>query len=347
MLYRGILNKYRSLRKQSFLNTLGTYRKKYAFIGVGQHSLQNLYPCIQHLNVPLKFIYSHTLVNAEKLSSIFPGCIPTDDIRQILEDSEVNGVFISLRPEHQFQTLLAALKHKKNVFVEKPPCQTYSEMEQIVSLQNDLICFTGLQRRFSTVHKLIKRNHLLAHAETYNYIFRTGSYPEGNTETELFIHPVDHIIQLFGEINSLKIQAIRKDNGVTYQLLAQHSNGISGMIELSTRFSWNAISETIDINSSRRVVTVNYPYELYTTEKSNFLSIPIEKITKAPLTKKIYFNQNDFSTNSEKNTLIVQGFYTEIRHFLSMTESGKNDECGDPKSLLQVYKILEQLQNTR
>ena len=85
MVYKRLIEKYKSIRKQSYLSTLGRYQFKYAFIGVGHHSLTNLYPCLESLGVPLKFIYSRNLLNAERLARQYRDCSPTfKDASQVL-----------------------------------------------------------------------------------------------------------------------------------------------------------------------------------------------------------------------------------------------------------------------
>ena len=49
----GIL-RWRSLRNRKTLQS--AYSARYAFVGVGSHALQNLYPVLQYLGIRLKYI---------------------------------------------------------------------------------------------------------------------------------------------------------------------------------------------------------------------------------------------------------------------------------------------------
>ena len=64
----SLINRYKQFKKNDRLNNLGSYSHQYAFVGVGGHSLDNLYPVIDYLGVPLKYIHSRTVSNAEKLA---------------------------------------------------------------------------------------------------------------------------------------------------------------------------------------------------------------------------------------------------------------------------------------
>ena len=56
-----LINKYKAFRKKKQLSQYSSYSGEYAFVGVGNHSLSNLYPVIDYLGVPLKYIYSNKL----------------------------------------------------------------------------------------------------------------------------------------------------------------------------------------------------------------------------------------------------------------------------------------------
>ena len=49
-----LIERYKRIRTKHFLAQ--TYQYSYAFVGMGQHSLSNLYPVLHYLGVPLKYI---------------------------------------------------------------------------------------------------------------------------------------------------------------------------------------------------------------------------------------------------------------------------------------------------
>ena len=282
MIYQKMIEKYRSLKKQSYLKSIGKYNKTYAFLGVGPHSLQNLYPCLQHFNVKLKYIYSRTIANARKISQGFPGSEAVDSYSRILEDKDVEAVFISLRPSDQQATLIEALHHGKNVFVEKPPCSSASLLEKIISINPGRVCFPAFQRRYSAINQILAKHRLIKSAETYRYVFHTGGYPDGDIFTELFIHPIDFIIHLFGDFTEVQIQTNRGQNGITCHLQLIHKNGVKGQVELSSQYAWNNLIESLEVNTAERIINIHYPNELYAIEKPAFFNFPVEKIIKGP-----------------------------------------------------------------
>lgn len=343
MPFTSLIEKYKALRKQRYLNAINRYRLQYAFIGVGDHSIANLYPCLENLHVPLQYIYSRNLSNAQKLSVRFPGAKATDRIADIMDNPAIKGVFICTHPSQHYPLLKQALQAGKHVFIEKPVCGSSQELKTIIPLQQQNICLVALQRRSSTINLLLQRHKLLKHATSYQYRYCTGLYPEGDPVTELFIHPADNLVQLFGPVQSLQVQK-NSHNGVTFQLLIKHANGVQGMAELSTQYSWNEAFETMEINTASGIVQIQYPNVLSVLEKpARIMGIPAEKILQRPAIQKIYLNNREFIPVAANNSLVVQGFYTEIKHFLYLAENNKKDERGELRSLVGTYDLLEQL----
>ena len=65
-----------------------------------------------------------------------PECCCTGNEKDILENENINTVFIATRHDSHAEFVLKALNAGKNVFVEKPLCLTAEELSQIVDLLN-------------------------------------------------------------------------------------------------------------------------------------------------------------------------------------------------------------------
>ena len=51
---KQLIDRYKRLRNTSLLRH--DYHAKYAFVGIGNHSMNNLYPVLAFLHVPLKYV---------------------------------------------------------------------------------------------------------------------------------------------------------------------------------------------------------------------------------------------------------------------------------------------------
>lgn len=334
------IERYKSLRKKKFLELPSGYAHQYAFIGAGQHSISNLYPVIHHLGIPLKKICTLHPANAVRMAERFPSCTGTGNLQQVLEDDSIKGVFLSASPSSHFSLTQQLLKAGKHVFVEKPPCHSVQELQLLLQVQGTRYCMPGLQKRFSTVNRLLAP--YCKRANTYTYRYLTGAYPEGNALYDLFIHPVDNLVQLFGAITSVQFQ--RSANNLTWFVTCQHTNGASGLLHLSTDHSWNSPVDELEVNTDKAIFNAAYPFRLVSTGKSaTILNIPLEKVFKTPVTQKIYLNNTGFIPTDTNNSISLQGFVGEIEYFVRATEQGKWEDRFNLASLLPTYAILEQL----
>ncbi|RYY09040.1 MAG: Gfo/Idh/MocA family oxidoreductase, partial [Chitinophagaceae bacterium] len=312
MIYQQLIGKYRSIRKKKILGGLSGHKKNYAFLGVGEHSMANLYPILHHLNIPLKYIYSRTRIHAAQMASTFPGTIATDNLDQIMQDHSVDALFVCLQPDDHHTITSQALRAGKNIFVEKPPCRSSMELEELISLAKDGFCQPGLQRRTSMITRLLNQYKLIDECISYRYTFHCGLYPDGDVYTELFIHPVDYLLFLFGNYQSANIQTSRNGNGITCQIQLVHESGVHGQVELSTDFSWQNLHETIEINTRSKTVAAIYPGSLSSSEKSALFGMPLEKINPRPKVVKTYLDPLALSTTAQNNSLFLQGFASAI-----------------------------------
>jgi len=115
-----IINRYKRMRTELYLRQ--TYQYQYAFVGMGQHSLTNLYPVLHYLGVPLKYICVTSERKARLIERKFPDVKVTTSLDDIQNDETIKGIFVSASPSSHFSIASQILKTGKSLFIEKPPC---------------------------------------------------------------------------------------------------------------------------------------------------------------------------------------------------------------------------------
>lgn len=341
MLSRLLIDRYKRFRKTSYLRQPFNYRHQYAFIGIGQHSLSNLYPVIHYQGIPLKTICTRHLKDAQQMAARFPNCTGTDQLSDIINDAAIKGVFVCASPSQHAAITSELLQAGKHVFVEKPPCFSVQELHALIKLQGQQHCMPGLQKRFSQINQLLEPHR--SKTTTYSCRYLTGAYPEGDAVLELFIHPVDNCIRLFGDVQSIQINTSLKNN-ITCFISVQHTNGITGIIHLSTDHSWQFPVDELEINTQAAVFQASYPNKLVSIEKpARFMNIPFEKIFPAPVVKKVHLDNTGFVPVAGKNNIAMQGFSGEITHFVNSVEQNKYTEQHSLQSLIATYEVLEKI----
>ena len=147
------------------------------FIGAGSYAQSHLLPNIpKDSNVSLKGVMTSTGTSSRSVAERYGFEFCTGDEKHILENNEINTVFIATRHDSHAEYVMKALRAGKHVFVEKPLCLNEAELSQIVELlnsqmgeldgiinrqSNDLtnspILMLGYNRRFSSLAERIKK----------------------------------------------------------------------------------------------------------------------------------------------------------------------------------------------
>ena len=348
-----LINRYKRMRTEHYLRQ--TYQYSYAFVGMGQHSLTNLYPVLHYLGVPLKYICVTSERKARLIEQKFAGIKATTSLDEILNDGAIKGVFVSASPSSHFSLASQVLKSGKSLFIEKPPCQTLEELDALIDLQRlhgipehrsstrslSPVAMVGLQKRYAPAIQLLKQRLRKEHIISYDLHYLTGAYPEGDVLLDLYIHPLDLVCFLFGKPDVVAVRQVTKNS---FLIMLQHPH-IVGTLELSTAYTWTAAEESL------KVCTRSGSYQLRQLEELTFepshstiLGIPKEKIRARNKTVKYLFQCNRFSPILTGSHVYTQGFYSEIESFVSHVENGRSEAVTELKSVRDTYELLRALQ---
>jgi virulence factor len=343
---KPLYRKVNQFRKKAYLNDeLYNTKRKYAFVGFGVHSLANLYPILIHYGIRLRYICTRESLVEAHIRNHFPDTLFTHDLQLILNDPEIEGVFVSANPEVHAQIVTSLLTAGKKIFVEKPPCSNGPELQKIIDIKPDAVVKVGLQRRYWPGNKHLSK--IRNKARSYIYKFYFGPYPQGNVFNELFIHAIDYCIFLFGEFSIVSSSHQKYNDGITTQMHVIHANGISGLIELSTNYSWTDPVDSLSIHNMEELLEVNYPVSIEGYLKpGRVMHLPTERIMDKPQISRKYFSINNLVIPAfNLNTLVLQGFYGEIRSFILLVENGRKSE-NDLVGMQSLYRILDELKES-
>ena len=325
------------MRSEKYLNEI--YAGPYAFVGLGGHSLANLYPVIHYLQIPLKYICVTSENKAALIGKKFPGVTGTTDLDAVLSDPEIKGVFVAANPSAHFAIAKKVLSSGKALFIEKPPCSNAQELEELISL-NKGIAVAGLQKRYAPAVQILKSKLAGEKLLSYDLHYCTGAYPEGNAVTDLYIHPLDLVCYLFGKAQILSCQKAGKDS---YLLMLKHK-GVTGTLELSTQYGWSEASETLAVNTGSGLYRMNGTESLKLELKPAVLAgIPLEKIGLGQTGVKVLFERNSFSPVLKENPVYTQGYFDEIRNFALLSEGKSGEAVSDLASLRDTYQLIDSI----
>jgi virulence factor len=341
---QAAINRYKRMRTERFLRQ--TYQYQYAFVGMGQHSLTNLYPVLHYLGVPLKYICVTSGRKAKLIEQKYPSVKVTTSLNEILKDEVIKGVFVSASPSAHFSIASQVLQSGKSLFIEKPPCQTLEELDTLIGLQQQYgspVAMVGLQKRYAPAVQLLKQRLHKERLISYDLHYLTGAYPEGNALLDLYIHPLDLVCFLFGQPEILACRQVTKDSFI---LMLQHPH-IIGTLELSTAYTWTTAEESLKICTRSGVYNLSQMESLtFTPNPTTILGIPMEKLRLRHEMKEPLFHRNNFTPILENNQIYSQGYFNEITTFIDAVEGMGNQISSNFKDVRDTYEIICKIKGT-
>ncbi len=336
-----LINRYKRMRTERYLNE--TYHCQYAFVGMGQHSLTNLYPVLHYLQVPLKYICVTNGRKARLIERKFKGIKATTRLDDVLNNEDVKGVLVAASPGAHFSIASRVLQSGKSLFIEKPPCQSVAQLKALIAMQQASgsgVAMVGLQQRYAPAVQMLKRRLKGERLLNYDLHYLTGAYPEGDALLDLYIHPIDLATWLFGKAEIVSFLEIDEHS---YILMLRHQH-IVGTIELSTCHSWQ------DARQSLTVRTRSGSYHLAQCEELSFVSkqaviagVPIEKLLSRRQSVKYLYRHDSFSPTIANNSVYTQGFFQEVSTFVNAVEGKKANVLTDLQSVEPTLKLIDEI----
>jgi predicted dehydrogenase/NADPH:quinone reductase-like Zn-dependent oxidoreductase len=131
-------------------------------IGAGNFATFTLLPAIRGANIRLKTVADVNPVAGAHAGRKFGFENVTSDYQEILNDSDINTVFITTRHDLHAKMVIEAIQAGKHVHVEKPLCLNVDELERIKKAYEtvkDRQLLVGFNRRFAPhaekIHSLV------------------------------------------------------------------------------------------------------------------------------------------------------------------------------------------------
>ncbi|MFQ6673555.1 MAG: Gfo/Idh/MocA family oxidoreductase, partial [Fidelibacterota bacterium] len=151
-------------------------------IGSGQHVSQTLLPLLAKTGVRIKSIASKSGVSSTRLAKRYHIEESTTNVDSIMNDPEINTIFIATRHDTHAGFVIEALKGGKNVFVEKPLAISPEELAEIEGGYEEgdsPVIMVGFNRRFAP--QVVKMKELigsLSEPKSFVFTVNAGAVPQ-------------------------------------------------------------------------------------------------------------------------------------------------------------------------
>ncbi len=215
-------------------------------IGAGNFTASTILPNLSKLNANIKIIASSKGLTGTIMAKKFKIPNTTTDENIILNDPEVDTIFITTRHNQHANQVLKGLESNKNIFVEKPLALNEQDLNDITDAyqKSNSILMVGFNRRFSPHIQKIKS--LLSSNTNKNFVatMNAGFIPSDHWVQDMEVgggriigeacHHLDLLMFLSGSrISSICMNSMGNHSGTNTDnasILIKFENGDNGVV---------------------------------------------------------------------------------------------------------------------
>ncbi len=268
--YLGIIIKYdidkqiKLKQKVKVNETVAVSKINIGFIGAGSYAQGNLLPNISGKisGVTRKGVLTNTGTTSKRVAERFGFEFCTANENDILDNQEINTLFIATRHDSHAEYVLKGLKAGKHIFVEKPLCLSAEELEKIIHLKKEkenLQLTVGFNRRFSSLSSILKKQ-MGSGPMSMLYRINAGSIPGDTWIQDMEMgggriigeacHFIDYLTWLNGSL-PVKVYASTlpdtSGHNDTVNINLQFANGSTGIVAYYANGPKNMPKEYIEV----------------------------------------------------------------------------------------------------
>jgi predicted dehydrogenase/threonine dehydrogenase-like Zn-dependent dehydrogenase len=255
-------------------NSLGV-----SLIGAGNFARGVMLPALSKMgDIEWRGICTAKGMNAEHTGQRHGFMFAATDHAEIWSDSQTAAVFIATRHDLHADLVIAALRAGKHVFVEKPLCIRFEELERIGACIDELgdrcpILMVGFNRRFAPATMRLKEFFQGAAPLSLSYRFAPGPIPIDHWTQDIEIgggrivgeacHAIDTCVALAGSppvkvyAESVTIKGRNETGDDRVFITLRHENGCVSSVSYQAGGDRAFPSERVEIIGGGRTATVD------------------------------------------------------------------------------------------
>ncbi|MGQ9730920.1 MAG: Gfo/Idh/MocA family protein [Candidatus Zipacnadales bacterium] len=278
------------------------------FVGCGSHATHSLYPCLRWAPVDLAAVTDLDEVKAGRTARQFGARRAYTDYRRMMDEMNLEAVFVCGPPELHRDVALEAIDRGLHVWMEKPPTPTLEDTQAIAELAARKTRFVqvGFMKRFAPAYVQLKR--LIESEEFGRPGLIEGKYccwnvPDHRHHLIYYgVHLIDLFRFLMGEIGEIQVRKCDHGGQLANAILLRFVSGAVGLMNFSSRQP--RVQERVEITGEGTVAIVD-----------NRLTLEYHKRGDNRFGNTICWRPDFAIPNLANNTLELQGYLGEVRHF--------------------------------
>ena len=134
------------------------------FIGAGSFAQSYLIPNVKAFGGTLDSVVTSKGITAKNVAAKFGFNACSSDAGDVLNNEQINTVFIATPHNSHADLVIKSLKAKKNVYVEKPLAMNMDELNEVIETKKKFSqpLMVGFNRRFAPISEQIKKEFMTA-----------------------------------------------------------------------------------------------------------------------------------------------------------------------------------------
>ena len=258
------------INKKSFEGKKGVL----GIVGAGNFTSATIMPNLKKINADVKFIASSGGLSSTTMAKKYGVANSTTNYKEMLEDKEVDLIFITTQHNTHARIVVESIKAGKNVFVEKPLALNTDELDSIIESyqKNNVNISVGFNRRFAPLAKKMKK----ALGSSITPINIVATMNAGFIPKDVWVHDMDigggriigeacHYIDLCSYLIGSKVIAVcmnamgvnPKENTDNASILLKYENGSNAVINYFANGSKGYSKERVEVYSQERTLVMD------------------------------------------------------------------------------------------
>jgi predicted dehydrogenase len=320
-------------------------------VGVGSHAYRNILPIMTYLPVSLRAVCDIDSKRAQVTAEQYGAKAFYGNASEMYQNEELDAVFLCVSAQLHPQLTCEALDAGLHVWLEKPPAMRASDIEEMISHQNDKVVVVGFKKAFMpSTQKIVE----IFSTEDYGPLksilaVYSMTIPENGEEVlreRKFTnwlangcHPLSLMVAVGGSVSAVTVHRSPDGGGVC---VLEFTNGAIGNFHLANggngsqpleqySFFGNGCHAVID-NSLRVTFQRGIPYQYGKT---------VNYVPEGFDSGAIVWEPQNCSATLENRASFTQGMYGEMRYFCDQILAGKTAVKGSLGFALEVMKVYE------
>jgi predicted dehydrogenase len=318
---------------------------KIGLVGIGAQMKENLLPSLLQMpDVRIVAACDTDRARVTEIHRFVPGIPVKDSVVDLLKDIHVDALVMAGPPQMHREAALLAMQRGVAVFVEKPPCSTLAELEELVDVANRHGVVTGVGMNFKFAKPIRQLREMTTSREFGDTLFVQLNHYANKPRTPLWgldsslrsfllaqaIHTIDLAVTFGrGELIDVRPRVQRHNDGLIINGDLTFSSGVTASLLSGTTFPYFEFQMKV-VSSTSTMVELDNLWNMTVHEPEHGTNV-----TGVAKRWRGTWQPGPLDSGYERS-----GYYGELLAFFDAVRARGCFEA-DYASLLPTYRVIE------